>query len=96
MKTSDLRHYHNLATNRCVECGRTNDMITQIEPDTLPDPDDVSICWYCGHVALFNADRTLREPTVDECLQLHQDHGIRHLLALRSIARRMEADRGDK
>jgi len=69
--------------NTCVECGKVNNSATATCYGSKPEKDCLSICWYCGHVAIFNQDLTLREPTTDECLEIHQSAEVRYILALR-------------
>lgn len=60
--------------SKCWNCGKEND--SSSGPD-LPEKDDVCLCMYCGVVSFFNADLTLREPTVDELVAANDDVIVR-------------------
>jgi hypothetical protein len=50
----------------CISCGKLNDQATDPLEEVQPKPGDVSICFYCGHIAVFTLDLTLREPNLEE------------------------------
>src|SRR5262252_2217928 len=52
--------------SKCVDCGMPNDGAAAASGDAKPRPDDFSICFYCGHYAVFDQDLRLREPTQAE------------------------------
>lgn len=67
--------------NVCVECGNLLDTASRIGKKQLqPTKGAVSVCFYCRHVAIFKADGSLREPTVDECIELHNDPQLKRIL----------------
>lgn len=69
----------------CLNCGELNDRATQLvkeqESAAGPKAGDVSICAYCGHVAIFKADGSLRELTADEAAQAARDPIVARLRA---------------
>lgn len=70
----------------CVECGNRNDDFTAINNDTKPHVGAISICVYCGHVAVFTGDGlTLRELTSDERPEVMADPEV--IAAVRSTGR---------
>jgi hypothetical protein len=50
----------------CRRCGKPLDAATGVIGADTPGAGDVSICAYCGTVALFDSDLRLRPPTEDE------------------------------
>lgn len=64
----------------CPHCGRTNDQHAGPDREALPADGDVSLCWGCGGIGLFQVTAlglTVRKPTADEQAELDQDPGIR-------------------
>ena len=62
MKTTDT------PKRPCLGCGAQNDAATETfgEEASPPEGGDVTVCIYCGHISVFNADLTLRNPTDEE------------------------------
>jgi hypothetical protein len=50
----------------CLGCGKKVDAATLPDGGVGPDEGDVTICFYCGHLMAFTADRKLRDLTSDE------------------------------
>jgi hypothetical protein len=51
----------------CVNCGQLIDAATSpTAPKARPKAGDISVCFYCRHVQIFNSDLTLRELTDQE------------------------------
>jgi hypothetical protein len=74
--------------NRCPNCGEPNDRASSVDADAVPESGDASICWYCNHIGIFNADLTLREPTVEEIDELTSDDRFLRMLAANPNVRR--------
>lgn len=74
--------------HRCSACGKANDSVSMF-PDgerELPRAGDLSICLYCGHLAIFMADDLgLRELSDVEKEEAAKDPRI--ALALKFIKR---------
>jgi uncharacterized protein (DUF983 family) len=49
--------------NNCSRCGSEMDAATGFDPEARPKEGSISMCAYCGKLALFNADLTLRPLT---------------------------------
>ena len=49
----------------CLDCGKNLDAASGINTDEPPDPGDISICFYCGHVMAYDEDFGFR-PLTDE------------------------------
>lgn len=47
----------------CRDCGKTLDSTTPLNCPPEPPAGSVSICAYCGSLAIFDDDSLLREPT---------------------------------
>jgi len=65
----------------CPSCGAPNDGASH--PDGKPSEGDLSICMYCGHLAIFRADLRLRDPTVAELEIIRHDERVQTMLRLR-------------
>lgn len=70
----------------CPFCGRLNDRHGEIDdPLAQPSKDDISICWGCLLIAVFDEDATggqvLRRPTPDERRRLYTDPDVSRALA---------------
>lgn len=65
----------------CPGCGERLDANMAIDGgDTTPVAGDPSICAYCGTIATFQADGSLRRPTPDELRDFMQDMQIRQIV----------------
>ena len=62
--------------NKCPKCDKILDGWTQTEPDTHPEPGDVTICVYCSAVLQYTDDMLLRfadaDAVAEVMLQLSQ------------------------
>lgn len=74
MKTSATPLAH------CFGCGHA--LTRASHASAAPEPDDVSVCRYCGALARFNADLSLRPTTLAE---LHPIEAEGALEALRLL-----------
>ena len=55
----------------CPQCGHKLDGATQVEEGKgEPEENDLTVCWYCGRILLFNADLSLRVAGDDDLKQL--------------------------
>lgn len=64
---------------RCPTCkGELNAASTGNK--IAPRPDDISICWHCGAVLLFNHDLTMRLPSKRELAFIMQNPLVERLL----------------
>lgn len=41
-----------------------------------PKPGDVTVCFTCGHVNIFDVDLELRHPTVAELIEIGNDREV--------------------
>jgi len=69
----------------CLKCRAVMDGFTSLGETLLPDPGSVSVCIYCGDVAVFDinpdGDLYLRPPTDDEQRGLDDDEQINAVVA---------------
>lgn len=76
----------------CPYCGKGCDAVTGVNNEGTASPGDVSICWYCGEVALFGAELDLRKPTPQELIdmQVHPTWPVieRHAMEIKGRANR--------
>ena len=57
----------------CPYCGKKISAASNAIDEGEPKVGDVTICLYCGEVAMFDADLHLREPTADETIAIARD-----------------------
>lgn len=55
---------------QCPVCGYHVDSAADIEGDSQPSPGDVSICFKCGEILVFNPDLTQSQAPLDSLLKL--------------------------
>jgi DNA-directed RNA polymerase subunit RPC12/RpoP len=61
---------------KCLGCGAPNDAASDTIGGNKPSEGDVAVCMYCGHISVFNADLTLRNPNDEEMLAIAGDQRI--------------------
>ena len=84
MKTSDI------PASPCLSCGKRNDATTSCFGDNVPSAGDVTVCFYCGHIMVFNNDLTLRNPTNAEIRHIAGD---RRILAVQRARKKISHER---
>ena len=59
----------------CPSCGQKNNAVKSAEGDekALPSPGDVSVCFFCAAVNIFERELTLRPMTKAEWVHTHPD-----------------------
>ena len=67
--------YH-VTKSHCIKCGQQMDGATPLGGGRGPQPADVAVCAYCGHLQAYDDDLTLRELTLAEALQCFDDPQI--------------------
>jgi hypothetical protein len=60
-----------LPVHTCTACGAANDAASHEQ--ATPSSGDVSLCWYCGELTLFNEDLTQRAPTEEELAAIKEN-----------------------
>jgi hypothetical protein len=55
---------------QCLGCGELLDGATGVSNRNRPKPGSISICIYCGHIAVFADDLSLRKPTGEEMREI--------------------------
>ncbi len=65
----------------CSRCEAKLDAATSMDdPDALPDADSVSLCFYCGNLAMFTGEgMALRQPTAEEQAELMADPEVQRV-----------------
>ena len=85
--------------NTCPGCGRVNDLATHAGEINAggPQPGNLSICFQCGHLAMFCDDMSLRELTDEEMHDVAGDPELLRVQRMRKLAyEQMIADREKK
>jgi len=77
-----------LPTIKCPTCGAELDAASHAggNEDYHPSPEDLSICYYCTEMLIYNADMTLRVASVAELEALHPDD-LQELIQAREYIR---------
>lgn len=61
----------------CTNCGKGLDGAGQVNGGSHPDPGDITICVYCGHIMAFSDDNMkLRDLTDKEASEVAGDPNI--------------------
>jgi hypothetical protein len=84
-----------MSPHQCPSCGRVNDLHTG-KQDTVPKPNDVSICWGCGALVVFeDAEGRQRLPTDEERARFESDPEVQRVRqhVLTSVTPRQAAKR---
>jgi hypothetical protein len=81
---------HNVPVHRCINCGEVQEAATGINVEDAPGEGDVSICFKCGHIAIFNANMQLRNPTDAEMYELAGDKNIIDAQAALAMMKRLK------
>lgn len=73
----------------CVACGHSVEAATMLgSGGDLPNDGDVSVCLYCGHVAIFTGQGVeIREPTDEEREYIESNAEVQAAVALVAVAR---------
>ena len=66
----------------CLGCGKVLDAAAFVKHAQTPEPGDISVCFYCGHIAAFANDLTFRELTDTE---MHAVAGDADVLRVQSV-----------
>ncbi len=71
----------------CPNCGKVLDKATSANLDGhKPRPGDVSVCWKCKAILVFNNDLILMNPAEEELVLIKQHPDIKRILSvLKSI-----------
>lgn len=84
MKLGKNRH---IPSSPCTNCGKQLDGATSVDCDAPPDPGDMTVCIYCGHLMAFNEDLQLRDLTPAEQINVAGDERI---LAIQGARKKTE------
>lgn len=73
----------------CWHCDRMVDALTPTgdKPDITPDPGSVTLCLYCGAVAIVGEEMTLERPTKEDLDEIIKNDEFRMTYANFSWAR---------
>lgn len=75
----------------CLNCGQKLECAS--DGDNSPNPGDVTVCLYCGHIMSFANDLRLRELTDAEVLAVAGDRRILAIQEARGEFSKMKKDR---
>lgn len=54
---------HRIDAGACLKCHAPMTASTSVDGTSAPEPGDVTVCLYCGHLMEFGADLKLIEPS---------------------------------
>ena len=60
-------------TNICPECGEATDMVSDVEGNATPSENDISICFCCGAINMFDVNVNLIEMSQEELDYIKQE-----------------------
>jgi hypothetical protein len=83
---------HHIPQSPCLSCGKPLDGATCVGRDAAPDPGDITICIYCGHIMVFDDNLKLRELSDEEVREVAGDGRV---LAVQRARRAAEKDKRD-
>jgi hypothetical protein len=69
MRTTDIPE------SSCPKCGEILNAATSME-DIQPKPGDLTICINCASMLRFDKDLSMRELSIDEFMELHDEERI--------------------
>lgn len=72
-----------MVSNNCAECGEILNARMGVGNTNTPVAGSVSICMYCGNIAIYTTTMTLRAPTSSEYIELMGDERV--IRAVRTI-----------
>jgi hypothetical protein len=72
---------------QCLGCGELLDGATGVDNKNRPRPGSISVCIYCGHIAIFADDLSLREPNDEE---MHEIAANETILAIQRARGRLK------
>jgi hypothetical protein len=78
--------------NFCLGCNERIDGASEPFEGGSPNPGDVTVCIYCGHIMVFGEGLKLRNPDDDEIKEIAGD---RRILAIQRARARMKEDDDD-
>lgn len=85
--SSRILKEHRVRSFACLHCGKILDAASGVDDDDMPPkPGDVSICFYCGNIAVFGDNLLLRQPTDKEIIALAGDRQLLAVQRARGIA----------
>jgi hypothetical protein len=67
---------HHIVRSSCLHCGAPLDGASGVGVDASPDPGDITVCIYCGHIMAFADDLTMRPLTDAEAYEAAGDERI--------------------
>lgn len=76
----------------CPSCQQRLDAATGIGGRRRPKPGNVTLCFYCGHILVFDEGLLLREPTGEE---MHEIAGNKVLLRAQALRLEALANKGE-
>jgi RNase P subunit RPR2 len=67
---------HRIKMNECPSCHKQLDAASSVDDNLRPEPGEITICLYCGHIMAFDDDLSFRELTSKEMIEVAGDPRI--------------------
>lgn len=71
---------HRTTSSKCTACDKQVDAATPVDDaealDSRPSAGDATVCLGCGHIMIYAADLSLRDPTEEEMAEIAGDRRI--------------------
>jgi hypothetical protein len=61
---------HKIDQGSCTNCKRSLNAVASATADVEPVPNDITICFYCGHIMTYDDSLKLRDLTPDEVVEV--------------------------
>lgn len=59
-----------IGTSYCLNCGKKLNACSSATAESMPNPGDITICLYCGHIMSFSDDMSLCELNDDQIKEI--------------------------
>jgi hypothetical protein len=71
--------------NKCISCGEITNKHSGITTIKQPEPGDISICFKCAFVGVYEEDLTIRALTAEELEQIQDEFPDTYRLLMATI-----------
>jgi hypothetical protein len=72
-RNNGLEEAVTLTRPQACKCGR---ILNAHAGNAIPEAGDISVCYYCGRIMIYNEDLSLREPTEVELSELQDNERL--------------------
>ena len=76
-----IESYHTPEAS-CANCGEQLDVADSVTGGRAPEPGDISVCFYCHHVMIYDQKGKPRNPTDEEIVEMAGDPEFVHAMTM--------------